>query len=69
MMDMLGVGDAININTNKNIRRYAKRINGVLCIYSQLSVGQYGELDESELKQQLINKHVDYSRKWMYFKY
>ncbi|WP_249824583.1 DUF5445 family protein [Escherichia coli] len=34
MMDMLGVGDAININT------YAKRINGVLCIYSQLSVGQ-----------------------------
>lgn len=35
------VGDAININTNKKISgRYAKRINGVLCIYSQLSVGQ-----------------------------
>lgn len=43
--------------------RYAKRINGVLCIYSQLSVDKYGELDESELKQQLINKHVDLFKK------
>ncbi|MBW6090708.1 DUF5445 family protein [Escherichia coli] len=41
MMDMLGVGDAININTNKKYPAgMLKRINGVLCIYSQLSVGQ-----------------------------
>ncbi len=32
MMDMLGVGDAININTNKNIRQVCEK-NKVRCLY------------------------------------
>ncbi len=36
MMDMLGVGDAININTNKNIRQVGNDSNLLIVFYVQI---------------------------------